>query len=282
MSNNSTNTNTNNLDSQIIGIKDSLADMYNNYGKAIASSQSLIDQQKTMRNIVSDEQKRIQYEQRNMKQILDTNTRNNELKENLRKRQNAYNYLLFVAIIILLICVFIAFIKNMFPMIPEGIFTFLYIIVLTVGIIFLSYLYYGISTRNMLNFDELHFNYSPVAKDIDSITQAQAKAQAKGDLLGGIFNPNLCIGSDCCTDKTIFDKGIAKCITPCEDKNKIRLNGRCIVKSECKDENKVCGKSCIPSTDTCFTDEAFSGFNINRNVEPFSPCEFEDYQRYNK
>jgi hypothetical protein len=261
---------------QIINIKSSLADMYSNYGNAISSSESILDKQKTMGNIVSNEQARINKEQQNLEQILQTNTRTNDLKENARKRQNAYNYMLFVAVIILLICVILSFIKKTIPIIPEALFSFLYVVIIAVGVIYLSYLYYGIYTRDLLNFDELHFNYSPVSKDISSIKNTQA--QSDGNLLGPIFNPNICIGENCCTESTVFDIGVGKCIIPCSP-GYVNYQGNCIASAQCTGNNVVCGSSCIPNTQNCLVSEGFSGINNKKQAEPFSPSEFTDYQK---
>ena len=163
---------------QIQSIQQSLADMYSNYGNAITSSATILDKQNSVKEIVSKEKDRINSEKNNLDQILQTNTRNNDLKENARKRQNAYNYMLFIAVIILLICLVLSFIQKMLPFIPEGLFSFLYVIILAVGILYLSYLYYDISTRNMLNFDELHFSSSPTTNNKnDLITKANAELE---------------------------------------------------------------------------------------------------------
>lgn len=276
-------TQANNTDSQnlqIETIQKSLADMYNNYGNAVSLSQSILNQQKSVGNIVTNEQQRINTEHKNIQQLLETNTRSNDLKENARKRQNAYNYMLFVFIIILLICLILSFIKKTIPVIPEAVFSFLYVLVIAIGVIYLSVLYYSISTRDMLNFDELHFSYSP--KNSKDVEQAQAKARKKGDLLGSVFNPNICIGEDCCTESTIFDKGVGKCIIPCPE-GSLDLQGKCIIASECKGNNIVCGNSCIPNTQRCLvSSEGFLGLSINQKVEPFSPSEFENYHKYSK
>jgi len=178
---------------QIQSIQKSLADMYSNYGNAITSSVTILDKQQSVNEIVSKEKDRINSEKNNLDQILQTNTRNNDLKENARKRQNAYNYMLFIAVIILSICLVLSFIRKTIPIIPEALFSFLYVILLSVGIIYISYLYYDISTRDMLNFDEIHFSYSPTTNNKNNpITQANTELEkANPDIFkcnGKVYN----------------------------------------------------------------------------------------------
>ena len=166
---------------QIQSIQQSLADMYSNYGNAITSSATILDKQNSVKDIVLQESNRIDSEKNNLDQILQTNTRNNDLKENARKRQNAYNYMLFIAVIILSICLVLSFIRKTIPIIPEALFSFLYVIILSVGTIYISYLYYDISTRDMLNFDELHFSYSPVVNNKNDLIKASDAENKKAD-----------------------------------------------------------------------------------------------------
>lgn len=269
-------------DGYLQNIKDSLESMYNNYVNAQVSSQNILNQQGVINDIVDKEKIKIDKEQTKLEQILDTNNRNNDLKDSARKKQNAYNYLLFIIIMILVLCVIISFIRKLLPILPDALFLFLYTLILSVGIIYLLYIYYGIYRRDSIHFDELQLN-PPPSKDAYDIIQQQQNAKKTGDLLGSVNNPNICNGADCCSNNSIFDGGIGKCILKCPGSNDDPLNtiyfeGRCIAPTDCNGNSIICGKSCIPDSKGCLVSE---GFNmINQTIKPFSANEFENYSKY--
>ena len=109
-------------------------------------------------------------------------------------------------VIILLLYLGIVILKRYFPLIPSSVTLGLYIVIFSVGIIYLYNMYYDISRRNNMNFDEI--NYIAPNTYLGNV----AGNTSSSSFGMGNINLGMCIGQTCCANGTIWDSGNSVCV----------------------------------------------------------------------
>jgi len=233
-----------------------------------------------MSDILKTEQDRLIAKKAQIDNEITGKQRMIDLNESYRKKQSQYIYILMILVIVLIVYICIVKIKQFIPDIPDSLIDLLLIALFSFTIVYIYILVRGIFNRDNLNYDNLKLGPPPGASSSDVLNQ-QRKAAQSGDLLGSIANPNICVGQSCCAVDSTWDSGIYKCIKTCPTATPIYdiTSKTCITTSACDTEtSKICGKSCIPQSQTCFGQESFTGLDGNYS-KPYAPSEFVNYSK---
>jgi len=264
----------------IDSLQQNLGNVYNSYTTANTSAQGVLDHQNKMSDILKTEQDRLIAKKAQIDNEITGKQRMIDLNESYRKKQSQYIYILMILVIVLIVYICIVKIKQFIPDIPDSLIDLLLIALFSFTIVYIYILVRGIFNRDNLNYDNLKLGPPPGASSSDVLNQ-QRKAAQSGDLLGSIANPNICVGQSCCAVDSTWDSGIYKCIKTCPTATPIYdiTSKTCITTSACDTEtSKICGKSCIPQSQTCFGQESFTGLDGNYS-KPYAPSEFVNYSK---
>lgn len=188
-----------NLNSKLSSVTTSLSQLQD-------IKQNALSKQNDVKNIVDSETKRLADKKEVIDKAMESQKRIIFFNDNSRKRYSAYLNIVITAAITLFILFLLRVSQVQFSFIPEGLFIVLYIIVISVGIIFIYQIYSEIRKHNSYNFDELNFNSPPIPTTVPGRTDAS----------GNPFDFNMmgCVGESCCDEGTTWDKSIGKCINP--------------------------------------------------------------------
>jgi hypothetical protein len=188
-----------NLNSKLSSVTTSLSQLQD-------IKQNALSKQNDVKNIVDSETKRLADKKEVIDKAMESQKRIIFFNDNSRKRYSAYLNIVITVAITLFILFLLRVSQVQFSFIPEGLFIVLYIIVISVGIIFIYQIYSEIRKHNSYNFDELNFNSPPIPTTVPGRTDAS----------GNPFDFNMmgCVGESCCDEGTTWDKSIGKCINP--------------------------------------------------------------------
>jgi hypothetical protein len=263
----------------IDSLQRNLGIVYNSYTAANTSAQGVLDHQNKMSDILKTEQDRLMAKKAQIDNEITGKQRMIDLNESYRKKQSQYIYILMILVVVLIVYICIVKIKQFIPDIPDSLIDLILIALFSFTIVYIYTLIRGIFNRDNMNYDNLKLGPPPGASNSDVLNQ-QRKAAQSGDLLGSIANPNICVGQNCCAVDSTWDSGIYKCIKTCPTGTIYDITTKtCIATSACNTEtSKICGKSCIPQSQTCFGQESFTGLDGNCS-KPYAPSEFVNYSK---
>jgi hypothetical protein len=260
----------------IKNLQDYLDGIYNAYTNSNASVDAVLTQQTSMKTIIDNENNRLNAKKDQIDQQLFAKERMAELNDNYKKRQSYINSIFLLLVFGLIIFIIIIKLKSVLTFIPESIFEFLIVILISfIGIsIVMKFLTYR--SRDNLDFDKLRLGSMPT----DNKYEETRKNKNSGNLIG--LNSDNCIGESCCVNGTEWNSGINKCVpSQCLSTNKLfDTNTKdCVTNEVCSGnkERQVCGNACILNTESCS-----SGFSCMNgiNTPPFTPTEFSNYSLY--
>ena len=243
----------------------------NQYTLLNDSNNALQTSQKDMIDIVDVEKRRLDEKAELIDGALASKKRAVYLNDSSRKRNYVYIYIFFALIIGLIIISFFIFLQNLIPIIPDSIINIIIIFVMAVVIIYSIIILRNSSQRDKLYYDKLDI---PNKKNltIAEIAQRQEEAKKVGNLLDQT-NPYVCVGSNCCSSNSEWDKSTNKCIIGCSSNTQVDKEGTCIEKTNCNNGYKVCGKACIKEELNCYETFITLANNENQEVMPYSPIE---------
>jgi len=261
-----------------------LSTLYNSFGSATHSANSILDHQKEMSTIVDDETKRLIAKKKLIDGEVDGKRRMLELNESYRKRYSAYTQITIVIVITLTLYAILSWFNRTFPLLPPSVVTLLNILIFAVGLIYIIVMYNTISYRDKMNYDELDLPPPPLKAtpgDVASATEA-------GDLSSLMNSLKTCIGQDCCETGTFWNQDKKQCSTVqycTPDKYWDTSTKACTIIPTCPTGKHfdTVTKTCIATAATSFTTmlTAYSTGdlkqNSNNSPNPYSPDEYNSY-----
>ena len=130
-----------------------------------------------------------------------------QLNESYRKRTAAYTKAVVAIVMALAVVVILKVVQGYIP-IPEVVLTLVYILLLSLSILYAAYVVLEVINRDKTNYDRLDVPPPVIPTEYDNERNKNAAA-GMGDLLGTL--PGMCIGDNCCAPGTVYDSDEGKC-----------------------------------------------------------------------
>lgn len=165
-------------------------------------------------NLLDEEERRLRLKKKVIDPLHFSQTRKNEQDKSVNLRSMAYYRMLYVflgmAIVVLSLVVFGT------PFIPEFVVTYLIIVIIAWGVIWMILIYLDVNNRDKLDFEKIDYNKLMNVK-------IPAKTAADSTSLSSTAEVAMCIGQDCCPSGTFFVNNL--CV-PCPEGEQLS-NGVC-------------------------------------------------------
>lgn len=198
------------LTGKVTSLQSNLDTLYKDFNNSDKSSSAVLARQQEMSLIIDDEKERLEQKKQSIDNALVGKKRAIELNETYRMRQSQYLKIKVVFVVVLAICIMTTLLSRRFPVVPSIFITLINMIVILMGGIYCLFIYSSITSRSLMNYNELDLAgpAAPTASEIDANQVAAGKA---GNLLGTI-NLLGCVGSVCCSAGTKWDAEKSKCV----------------------------------------------------------------------
>lgn len=166
-------------------------------------STNLLQNEAQINEILNNETNRLQLKKNSVDNELNTQNRMLLLNDSYRYRYSQYNKIIAVIIITLIILFLINIVKEI---VPEFITVLLLIIVLSISLIYCIYIYYSLTLKDKINYNQLaSVRNGPTVFTSTNVSTEQKKASISGNLFGINYNPNICQGQQCCGTGQLWD-----------------------------------------------------------------------------
>lgn len=144
----------------------------------------------------NDEYNRLDTKQKQVKNVLKSQSRLSALNDSYRKRYAKYIEVLMVLIIAYVIYLGVSLLKKSVEAIPQLVVDLVTILLMAIVTIYLYYAFVTLNSRDILDYDELDI---PAIQDGSGIVPLDASGQAKA-VGTGLLGPSgeQCVGADCC------------------------------------------------------------------------------------
>ena len=195
--------NTNDVSTYFSDIQTQLNNLYGTLVKNNVSINDILTDQTDMNNIVQNEAKRLQQKKANMDNAIYNQKRFIQLNESYKKRYWQYVKMVITIVIVILLYLGIILIQKFFPFIPGAVINLLYVLIFSIGIIYIVGIYYDIYRRNKMNFDEINYNPPNTSLGTSAI-------DSSGNLN---MNIGLCFDQECCSTGTVWDDTTYTCVS---------------------------------------------------------------------
>ena len=165
-----------------------------------------LSKQNEIKNIIDDETDRLDEKKDIIDQAMQTQNRIIYFNDNSRKRYSAYLQLVITITIILAVLFLLTVLqKYLGGFIPAIVFTLLWVITISVGVIYVYSIIIEIRRHNLYNYDELNFSAPPAPTTLPGDSNK-----------AGAFDLSIigCVSENCCNAPTVWDSTIGKCIMP--------------------------------------------------------------------
>ena len=192
-------------------LQSNLDTLYKDFRKSKKSSSAVLARQQEVSSIIDEEKSRLEQKKQSIDNALVGKKRAIELNETYRMRQSQYLRIKVVFVIVLAICIFLTLLQRRFPIVPSIFVTLLNLILVLMGGIYCLFIYSSITSRSLMNYNELDLAGPAVPTSSADIAASQLAASKAGNLLGTI-NLLGCVGSVCCSTGTKWDKEKSKCV----------------------------------------------------------------------
>lgn len=171
----------------------------------------LLLNQKEMKNLVENENARIQTNIRRVEDNLTTKKRMVNFNENIRLRTEQYNQIMYTFVFTVVLLIAINYLNSMLPFLPLFISQGLIAIVGAAGVIKIYMIYTNMQARSRMNYNELDLE-KPVVETPEQIAQKIAAATRRGSLLDSI-DIGGCMGAACCdsSNNIVWNTTTRKC-----------------------------------------------------------------------
>jgi hypothetical protein len=199
------------LNTKVTSLQSNLDTLYKDFVQSNKSSTAVLARQREMSSIISTEKSRLEQKKQSIDNALVGKKRAIDLNEAYRMRQSQMLKIKVVFVIVLAICIMTTLLSRRYPILPSIFITLINMIVILIGGIYCLFIYSSITSRSLMNYNELDLA-GPVLPSEAELAERQAAAGKAGDLLGTI-NTTGCRGSECCFKGTIWDKAKLKCVT---------------------------------------------------------------------
>jgi ABC-type multidrug transport system fused ATPase/permease subunit len=224
-----------NLGAQIAALKDATGTYKTNVNLTLR-------QQKTVNDILREENNRLQYKEDNIKSAIQGQKRIINLNNSYSKRVAAYTQIVMFAVIAFTIMIIATLMKRRFPAMSDSVVNIVYILMISAVVIYTVYGFMLIRSRELTDFDKL--NLPAPASAIQETKDERIKRLnlmiAEGKLSKLAFDPNkLCLpgsewdssNSTCkVSTKTGTDCDNGVCCDPTY--TTVDTNGKCMPKPE--------------------------------------------------
>jgi hypothetical protein len=241
-------------------------------GNLILNSDSIINYQNDMLNILHNEQERLNQKQNQIDTALNGKVRSIELNESYRKKLSYYTWIIIFIAIIIIIYITLVKIGDFFPFLNPLV-DFGVVILFSVAIIYIYAYLSDIRSRSPLDFDILDLK-PPIAPTTIPDTDGGSSGSINNRL-----GPT-CVGQECCYGTDLWNSNINKCaIGTCSNTQLIK-GDECIEPSQCSGNSVVCGNTCILNTQTCYNTETFTNYTMSHETIPNGAFEFSSYSKF--
>ncbi len=201
-------------DAAVVGqINAALGGIAGNLSAANSAIGPTLTYQQEVNDILQRENRRLTTRKDAIDKAYEGQKRMVSLTDSITAKNQAYNYILFILVLVLLAFVGIKFLYS-FEVIPSTLLDILNIAVLSIGFIYCIYLYIDIQRRYNMDFNQITLA-EPAKKTPEQIQKDMENNIKSGNLLGLIKNTNTasgCTGSACCPTGTTFNEKYNVCV----------------------------------------------------------------------
>lgn len=249
----------------VTDLETQLKTMHSNYNAASQNVNEVLTKQKEMQAMVDNEHTRLLEKKSIVDDTFNGKLRGSQLNESYRQKRAAYMKILIAISISLIVYLIVYFVLKTFSL-PEGIGNLLSILLFSVTILYILSVMTEIYKRDNMDYSTLNLPAPKIVTDASAGQLSDAVSDKKG------ANPNECIGGSCCdTSISVWNKYANKCIDKnikCGADEYYNITSNICVKSDdcTKNDGAICGKSCIPKSQSC--NEPFS--NLGSIIQPFN------------
>ncbi len=207
-------TNPNDKDAEAVAnINISLSSLSTNLDNASSAIGPTLTYQQEVKEILDKEDARLNSKKTAIDSAYAGQKRMVALTDSVTAKNKAYNYMLFIFVLILLVFVII---KHLYTIegIPHFILDILNVVLISLGLMYCIYLYIDIRRRYNMDFNQITLE-EPVSKTPDQIQNDAEKNAKAGNLYGLAKSSNSasgCRGSACCPDGTTFNEKYNVCV----------------------------------------------------------------------
>jgi hypothetical protein len=198
------------FNTKVSNLATQLGNLNAGFAAANISSGAVLARQQEVSSIIDEEKKRLEQKKQSIDNALDGKRRAIDLNETYRMRQSQYLRIKIVMVIVLVICIVLTLLNRQFPIVPSIIVTLINLIVVLIGGVYCLFIYSSISSRSLMNYNDLDLA-GPAAPTVSDIAASQVAASKAGNLLGTI-NIIGCVGSACCSAGTKWDNEKSMCV----------------------------------------------------------------------
>ncbi len=203
-----------NLDAAMVSnINQSLSGLASNLDSASSAIGPTLTYQQEVKTILDRENNRLATRKSAIDSAYDGQKRMVALTDSVTAKNKAYNYMLFIIVLIIIAFVGIKFLYAI-EGVPHGLLDILNVVVISLGLIYCVYLYIDIRRRYNMDFNQVTL-VEPSKKTPDEIARDQAKNAKSGDLYALLKSSNAasgCQGSGCCPTGTVFNEKYNVCV----------------------------------------------------------------------
>lgn len=197
----------------VANINTSLGTLSTNLDNATSAIGPTLTYQKEVNTILNRENSRLNTKKIAVDSAYDGQKRMVALTDSITAKNKAYNYMLFIFVIILFIFVLI---KHLYAIegIPHILLDILNVVIISLGLIYCIYLYMDIKRRYNMDFNQITLE-EPVKKTPEQIQKDINKQIKSGNLYGLAKDSNAasgCQGSACCPTGTTFNEKYNVCV----------------------------------------------------------------------
>jgi len=206
-------------------INQTLAGVATSLQTANSSIGPTLTYQQEVNDILQRENRRLSVRKDAVDKAYEGQKRMVSLTDSITAKNQAYNYMLFVLVLILFLFVGIKFLYS-FEQIPSALLDILSIVIISLGLIYCIYLYMDIQRRYNMDFKQITLE-EPVKKTPDEIQKDMEKNIKAGNLYGLAKNTNTasgCRGSACCPTGTKFNEKYNVCVPDMVPADKSTVN----------------------------------------------------------
>ena len=175
-------------------------------------AEQILLRQNEMKEIVDEENERIQKNIKTTETNLLTKNRKMKFIDNKRQRAEQYNKILYVFIITLSLIIIAIIGFQYLPFLPDFILQIFVVIVGSLGLVQIFNIYRNLQLRSHLDYNELKLD-PPNVLSSEEVAKKQQAAAKSGDLLGSI-DIGGCRGAECCDieNDVVWNESSRKCV----------------------------------------------------------------------
>jgi len=199
----------------ILNLLTQLSDLKNKIDES--KSKEILTSQKETNGILTDEENRLKLKETNINEAITSQRRIMFLNVNYQKRYAVYTKMIVTLVIGLVIYFIIKRLEDVFTIIPSAIYKFLVIIDFVAVIITIAIFYNELSSRDLMNYDEIVLKAPDLKASGDSSVSQTALDTVKDKGIKAEPSPTtVCSGQSCCGPDgsgriTAYDPSENKC-----------------------------------------------------------------------